>query len=130
MSKKQAIMIVIVRDGKFLFGKRADWKPKAPGYWCPISGHIDGGETEQDAVIREAQEEIGVRVNPIRKIAETDTHDGEVRLHWWLATIIEGEPRLANDENSELRWVSPENFTELSPSFEEDLAIIRDLKVK
>lgn len=123
-------MIVIERDGKFLFGKRAHWKSKAPGFWCPISGHIEEGETEQEAVIREAKEEIGVRVIPLAKIAEADTHDGEVRLHWWLATIQEGEPHLANNENSELRWVSPENFTELSPSFEEDLAIIRDLKVK
>lgn len=123
-------MIVLERDGKFLFGKRADWKKVAPGYWCPISGHIEENETEHEAVIREAQEEIGVRVIPVKKFAESDTHDGQVRLHWWLARLESGVPRLANDENAELRWASLEEFNTLMPSFEEDLEIIRSLKVK
>ena len=123
-------MIVIERDGKFLFGKRAHWKTVAPGYWCPISGHIEEGESEEEAVIREAQEEIGVSVIPLRKITESDTHDGKIRLHWWLTKIQAGEPALVSDENSQLRWVSPDQFFELKPSFEEDLAIIRDLKDK
>lgn len=123
-------MIVIERNGKFLFGKRADWKAVAPGYWCPISGHVETGEREEEAVIREAQEEIGVSVIPIRKFTESDTHDGKVRLHWWLARLESDEPRIANEENSEIRWVSMEEFDSLKPAFEEDLDIIRHLKDK
>ncbi len=69
-------------------------------------------------------------VIPLRKITESDTHDGKIRLHWWLTKIQAGEPALVSDENSQLRWVSPDQFFELKPSFEEDLAIIRDLKDK
>jgi 8-oxo-dGTP pyrophosphatase MutT (NUDIX family) len=120
-------MIVLEREGKFLFGKRADWKSVAPGFWCPISGHIEENETEKEAVIREAQEEIGVGVIPLKKIAESDTRDGKIRLHWWLASIENGEPHIMNDENSELRWVSANELDTLRPSFEEDLAIIREM---
>lgn len=123
-------MIVLEREGSFLFGKRADWKAIAPGYWCPISGHIEIDESEEDAVVREAMEEIGISVLPLRKIAESDTRDGKVRLHWWHARIESGEPRIANSENSEIRWVTLDELDTLRPSFEEDLAIIRSLKAK
>lgn len=53
-------MIVIIQDQRVLLGKRSLWKKKAPGYWCPVSGHIERGESEEASVIREASEEIGL----------------------------------------------------------------------
>jgi 8-oxo-dGTP pyrophosphatase MutT (NUDIX family) len=122
--QKQAVMIILERDGKFLLGKRSAWKAKAPGYWCPISGHIEGTETEEDAVIREAQEELGIVVRPVRKITTTPTHDGTTLLHWWKAEIISGIPVINNNENEEIRWFSKQELMALSPSFKEDIAII------
>lgn len=124
MSQIQAVMLIIEKKGKFLLGKRASWKPKAPGYWCPISGKIEFGETEETAVTREALEEVGLVVRPLRNVASIDSRDGTVRLHFWKTQIISGEARITNDEHSEIGWFSPEELRRLSPSFEEDLEIL------
>ena len=121
---KQAVMIVLKRNDKFLLGKRSSWKPKAPGFWCPISGHIENDETEEAAVTREAREELGVEVKAIQKIAMIPTHDNSVLLHWWIAELIDGEPSLNNDENSEIRWFSKSELKSLNPVFQEDIEIL------
>lgn len=120
-------MIVIKKEEKYLLGKRSDWKT-APGYWCPVSGKIEQGEDEQEAVVREAWEEVGLKVQTVRKICETDTRDGSAKLHWWLVNILEGEAFLKNNEHSELGWFTSEELNSLTPSFHEDLAILQSLK--
>lgn len=117
-------MIIIMKGEKFLLGKRSDWKAKAPGFWCPISGHVEAGETEEQAVIREAQEELGVEVKPLYKIISSPTNDNTVLLHWWMTSLISGEVRLNNNENSELGWFSKGELVKLKPVFKEDIEIL------
>lgn len=121
---KQAVMIIIFQENKFLLGKRSSWKEKAPDFWCPISGHIEQSETEEDAVKREAMEELGIEVLPMRKIASTLTLDKTVMLHWWTAAIASGKPTLSNNENSEIRWFNKEELQKLRPVFKEDIDIL------
>lgn len=117
-------MIILEANGKYLLGKRAEWKAKAPGYWCPISGHIEQDESEEEAVIREAREELGIEVKPQKKITSIPTNDGTVMLHWWKAEIISGKETLNNAENSEIRWFSKDELKKLQPVFKEDIEII------
>lgn len=121
---KQAIMLILKQDEKFLLGKRSEWKAKAPGYWCPISGHIENDETEEAAVIREAMEELSIVVKPITKIASTPTHDKTCMLHWWKAEIVSGIPKINNNENSDLRWFTKDELRTLAPAFKEDVELI------
>jgi 8-oxo-dGTP pyrophosphatase MutT (NUDIX family) len=124
---KNAVMIILEEDGKFLLGKRSAWKESAPGYWCPISGHVEVNESEEDAVIREAKEELGIEVEPLIKITSTPTHDKKVMLHWWRAKILEGRPVINNKENEELRWFTRAELNHLEPVFKEDVEIILKL---
>jgi 8-oxo-dGTP pyrophosphatase MutT (NUDIX family) len=114
-------------QGRFLLGKRSAHRPVAPGYWCPISGGVEPGETQAEAVVREVREEVGLRVRALRKFAQCDTHDGTTVLHWWFVEILDGalEAQLANDENSELRWLTPTELQVIQPSFAEDIAILQ-----
>lgn len=81
--KRDAIVAIIRdREGRFLIGKRNLNKAAAPGYWVPVSGKLEEGETQEEALVREVYEEIGVRARPIKKVGEIDTHDGKFRLHW------------------------------------------------
>lgn len=123
--KIDAIAAIIERDGRFLFGKRSSAKATAPGYWCPISGRVESGESQAEAVVREVLEETGLRVRALSKVAECDTHDGHALIHWWRALPLDDVPaRLANDEHSELVWVTLTEMKQLSPVFHEDIAII------
>lgn len=118
---------MIERNGLFLWGKRSLHKETAPGYWCPISGKIEGLETESEAVIREVREEVGLMVEPLQKVATIGSQNGLVDLHWWRVRIISGEAHLANDEHSEIRWFSLEELSELEPIFKEDLRLYQEI---
>ena len=63
---KNAIMAIIRKDDRFLLIKRGETIPAA-GYWCPVSGKIEVGETQAEAVAREVKEEIGLeKLNMVR----------------------------------------------------------------
>lgn len=127
MKQHQAVMVIIEKDGRYLLGKRSSWKRAAPGYWCPVSGKIEAGESEEDAVAREAFEEVGLTVEAFRKIGEMDTRDQSARLHWWLVKVLEGEAYLKNDEHTELGWFTLDEMSKLEPVFHEDIELFRSL---
>jgi 8-oxo-dGTP pyrophosphatase MutT (NUDIX family) len=124
-TKIDVVAAIIERDGRFLIGKRSAHKRSAPGYWCPISGRIEAGESHAEAVVREVYEETGLRVEAIEKVAECDTHDQSSVIHWWrVRPLSDAAARLANDEHSELAWVTPDEMRRLEPVFLEDVAIL------
>jgi SAM-dependent methyltransferase/8-oxo-dGTP pyrophosphatase MutT (NUDIX family) len=126
-TKVQVVAVIIERQGRFLFGKRSAHRPKAPGYWCPISGRVEAGESQAEAVVREVREETGLAVEAIERVAECDTHDGSAIMHWWRARPLNDTPaRLANDEHSELAWVTLDELRRLEPVFLEDVAIVEN----
>lgn len=48
------------------------------GYWAlGAAGHVEEGESVVDAAVREAREELGVRVDPARLVPVTVLHRGE-----------------------------------------------------
>lgn len=125
--KTQVIAAVITKDDKFLLGKRSASKKTAPGYWCPVCGRIEDGETEMDAVKREVFEEVGLQVEAKKKVGEFDTHDGSARIHWWSVDILDGEPILKNDEHSEIGWFSILEMEKLQNIFPEDIELFKTL---
>lgn len=54
-------MLILVRDGQVLLAQRQG-TGYADGWWNLPSGHLEEGETIEEAVIREGFEEVGVRL--------------------------------------------------------------------
>ena len=48
----------LIRDGKVLLVKRAPWMRFYPDVWDLFGGHIEGEESAEDALRREAMEEL------------------------------------------------------------------------
>ena len=64
MENKRSVSVVaaLVREGnKFLIGQRPEGKARA-GMWEFIGGKTEPNETNEEALIRECREEIGVTV--------------------------------------------------------------------
>jgi len=118
-----AIVSVITKDDKILFVERG---PRVPftGYWGPLSGKVEPGESQEAAVIRESMEEVGLTVRPVRKVWENISTGGIYRLHWWLAEYVAGELALDAREASAARWLRAEEICGLK-IFEGDRAFYR-----
>ena len=95
---------VITRpDGSFLLGQRAPGT-FYPGYWEFPGGKVEAGETAEQALVRELDEELGICVTSIRPwvTREHRYEHAHVRLHFFEVTSWDGE---INDHvHSALSW--------------------------
>ena len=60
---KSAVHMIINKDNKILLQKRKGSK-LWPGYYALPAGHIDEGENQYDALVREAKEELDIVIEP------------------------------------------------------------------
>lgn len=51
---------IVNKEGMVLLQRRAYTKTKNPGLWAKTGGHVDAGETPEQAALREVKEEIGL----------------------------------------------------------------------
>lgn len=123
---QDAVVAVLRRDGRYLVIRRAA-SVILPGYWAPLSGRVEVGETQEQAVVREISEEVGLDARPVAKVWECPTDDGAFRLHWWIAEAAPGKLRLQAGEVSEAIWIRAEDFGRLVPTFAADAEFFRDV---
>lgn len=115
----EAIVAVITKGNKVLFIERAPGV-RGSGYWAPVSGEVEPGESQEAAVVREAKEEVGLTVRPVRKVWENISSRGTFVLHWWLAEYVGGELVLERKEVSDARWLTAEEINKMDGTFEGD----------
>ncbi len=121
-----AIVAVITNGDKVLLIQRAP-TVRGGGYWAPVSGEVEPGESQEAAVAREAMEEVGLTVRPLRKVWENISSRGTFRLHWWLAEYIGGELVLEKREVSDARWLTVDEICGLDSTFEGDREFFQKL---
>ncbi len=109
---REGVIAVVERSGRYLMIRRAE-VVIAPGAWCFPGGGIHDGETQEQALVREMREELGVVCQPLAKCWEWDRPDGRLRLHWWRAEIVGDELRPDPREVAEARWVTRDELLRL-----------------
>jgi 8-oxo-dGTP pyrophosphatase MutT (NUDIX family) len=91
---------LIVADGKTLFLRRGNGGDH-PGEWAFPGGHIEAGETPEEAARRETQEETGYEPHKLIELGKSD--DGSVEF-----TTFYNESRpfdvALSDESTEFVW--------------------------
>jgi 8-oxo-dGTP pyrophosphatase MutT (NUDIX family) len=116
---EQAVVVVVRRGGRILMVQRGP-RSSFSGWWQPVSGRIEAGETQAQAVVREAREEVGLHVQPLRKVWECPADGADFLLHWWLADSSQGEIAPDRDEISDARWLTPDEIRALPRTFPGD----------
>jgi 8-oxo-dGTP diphosphatase len=115
----------IIARGRLLAAQRAA-PPELAGGWELPGGKVEPGETDEQALARECQEELGVDIAVGRRVGEDwPLHNGYV-MHVWTATIANGEPEAI--EHSDLRWLSEPELLDV-PWLPADLRVVEALRV-
>jgi len=114
-----AVIAVITNGEKVLLIQRAP-NIRGGGYWAPVSGEVEAGESQEAAVAREAMEEVGLTVRPARKVWENVSTRGTFILHWWMAEFVGGELALNPAEVSDARWLTVDEICRMDGTFEGD----------
>lgn len=127
--KQEAIVAIIQQHNTFLLVRRSDKVESAPGYWCPVGGKVESGESQADAVCREVMEEVGLSVRANQLVAQIPSSDNVFNLNFWTTTLLSGEAQIASDEVAELRWVTLNEMESLHPIFESNVQIFKKFAV-
>ena len=102
---------LLVRDGHVLLGRRRDDCDWLAGAWDVFGGHVEAGESGEQAIARELTEELGLVVEARDLFYLGDLEGAEPepwRLRLYRVASWTGEPaNLA--EHSELRWCALED---------------------
>ena len=113
-------------ENRFLACQRPAHKARGL-LWEFVGGKVEPGETKEQALIRECQEELAVTVAVQDVFMEVDHVYPDLTVHLTLfnASIAEGIPQKI--EHNDLRWITVEEIDqyEFCPADEE---ILRRLK--
>jgi 8-oxo-dGTP diphosphatase len=104
---KIVIAAVIERDGCILIGKRKQGKQHS-GAWEFPGGTLEEGETPEQCLRRELQEELDITVEVGDLICSSEhsyTPEFTIKLMVYRTTVISGIFSL--NDHEEIRWVKP-----------------------
>lgn len=122
-------ILVVSEDGKILTGTRHN--DFGYGLICGPGGHIDPGETPEEAAIRESEEEFGIRPIDIELIGHgPEEPDTGLAPHIFLCTKYEGELECADLEMTNPQFRDIDEIRELKASlfqpFADSIDVIED----
>ena len=122
----EVVAALIWEDNRFLACQRPAHKARGL-LWEFVGGKVEPGETREQALIRECQEELAVTVAVQDVFMEVDHVYPDLTVHLTLfnASIAEGIPQKI--EHNDLRWITVEEIDQYAfcPADEE---ILRRLK--
>lgn len=119
------VAVIVVKDGKILCGKRRDGKGL-----CGPGGHIESGETPDNAIIREALEEFNIIPLSFIPIGTQTSSTGLYHTtKIYLAPDFYGELKADGEEMLDEEWlsISELNKRELFKPFADSIDLLLDV---
>ena len=99
---------LVVRDGDDGTEVLLVHRPRYDDWTFP-KGKVDQGESDEDAAIREVEEETGYRCSLELELPSTRYFDARGRpklVRYWLMRVVNGE-FVVNNEVDQIEWLTP-----------------------
>lgn len=115
----------IIQAGRLLAAQRIE-PPELAGWWEFPGGKVEAGEQDEDALVRECREELGVEIELVERIGGDWPMRSGLVMRVWTARIIDGEARPLED-HSAIRWLGPDQLYDVAwlPA---DLPVVGELR--
>ena len=106
----EVVAALIWDNNKFMICQRPANKSRAL-LWEFVGGKVEQGETKEQALIRECQEELAITLTVGDEFMEVvhEYPDIKVNLTLFNATIAEGLPQKL--EHNDIRWITPQEIS-------------------
>ena len=100
------VAALVVEKGRFMICQRPAHKARGL-LWEFVGGKVEPGETKEQALIRECQEELAVTLSVGDMFMDVIHEYPDLTVHLTLfnATIADGEPQKL--EHNDIRWIMP-----------------------
>ena len=106
MKITEVVAALIWDKDKFMICQRPEHKARA-FLWEFVGGKVENGETKEQALIRECQEELAVTLSVDDVFMDVVHEYPDVTVHLTLfnATIADGVPQKL--EHNDIKWITP-----------------------
>ena len=124
----EVVAALIWRGETFLACQRPAHKARGL-LWEFVGGKVEPGETKEQAIIRECQEELAVTLSVGNVFMDVVHEYPDLTVHLTLfnATITEGVPQKL--EHNDIKWITPSEISnyDFCPADEEILHRIKEV---
>ena len=107
----KVVAALIWKEDRFMICQRPAHKARGL-LWEFVGGKVEQGETDEEALIRECKEELGIEIGT-KDIFMSLVHkypDMEINLILFNAYIKRGEPKLL--EHKDIKWITTDEIPE------------------
>lgn len=108
-----AVSLLLIKDDKVLLLRRYNTGWQDGNYGVP-AGHIDGNESLTTALLREAYEEIGVKIKPVDVIFAHISHHKSNKEYIYVYFVVkkwQGDPQNKEPNKcDQLYWASTDQL--------------------
>ena len=108
--RREVVAAAIVAGGRLLLARRTR-PPEFAGLWELPGGKVEPGETPAAALVREIDEELGVRVAAGERIGGDVPLPGSYVLRAYRASLVSGIP--VAREHDAVRWVTADELARI-----------------
>jgi acetyl-CoA carboxylase carboxyl transferase subunit beta len=118
--------VVVIEEGKVLLIQEAH--PHTRGKWTFPGGHVDLGETIEEAAIREAKEEAGYEVELDQPLPIQHESIERPVMHPFTAHVTGGAPHERTDDILDVQWFTPAEIRAMKSDLRQPNYVFGSLK--
>jgi 8-oxo-dGTP diphosphatase len=110
----EVVAALIIRSKKILLGQRSSTREYYPNVWDVFGGHVEPGEEQEQTLVRELEEELGITPTQWTYLETFSEPSDQLTLHLYLVSAWTGTPlNRQPEEHCAIGWFTLTEASEL-----------------